>query len=280
MFFGAVGFVLLIACANVANLLLAARGFPQVGIPVLRGREFGEADMNSPAPVIIINETLARRHWPDRNPVGETMAKQARTQQIVGVVGDIREEGLDKDVEPTVYVPVAQMPDGLMKMVNGWFLTAWIVRTAGPMDLTAALRQAMKEADPQMPLASVRPLTQVISASYQAQQFMLLLMSLFAALALVLTAVGMYGMLSYQVSQRTNEIGIRIALGARPRDVLWLVVGQGLRLTFIGMLIGLAAAYGLTRLIANLLFGVSATDPVSNSSIEDFTSQLSLSLLL
>jgi putative ABC transport system permease protein len=145
------------------------------------------------------------------------------------------------------------------------------------MDLTAALRQAMKETDPQMPLASVRPLTQVISASYQAQQFMLLMMSLFAALALVLTAVGMYGMLSYQVSQRTNEIGIRIALGARPRDVLWLVVGQGLRLTFIGMLIGLAAAYGLTRLIANLLFGVSATDPVTFVAI---TSMLALVALM
>ncbi len=237
--------------------------FRALGMPVLRGREFGEADMNPPVPVIIINETLAHRHWSDRDPLGQQLALQGQKREIIGVVRDIKEMGLDQAVEPTVYLPVSQMPDGLMRAMNGWFLTSWIVRTAGPIDLTAALRQAVKDVDPQMPVASVRPLTQVISTSYQSRQFILLLMGIFAGFALVLTAVGIYGVLSYQVSQRTNEIGIRMALGAQTRDVLKLVIGQGMRLTLIGVVIGLGAAYGLTRLISNLLFGVTATDPTT-----------------
>jgi predicted permease len=237
--------------------------FRALGIPVSRGREFSEADHQASAPVVIINETLARRHWPDRHPIGEQITRQGQQQQIVGVARDIKEIGLDKEVEPTVYLPVSQVSDGLMRMMNGWFLTSWIVRTSGPIDLADVLRQAVKEADPQMPLANVRPLTQIISASYASRQFMLLVMGIFGSLALLLTAVGIYGVLSYQVSQRTNEIGIRMALGAEPRDVLKLVVGQGMRLALAGVAIGLIASYGLTRLIANLLFDVSPTDPAT-----------------
>jgi predicted permease len=237
--------------------------FRALKIPIVSGREFSDADSQTSALVVIANETLARRFWPDHDAVGEHISRQSNALQIVGVAGDVREMALDQAVEPTIYIPAAQMPDGLMAAMNRWFLTSWIVRATGPVDLTAALQQAMKEADPQMPIANVRPMTQVIASSVASQQFILLLMGVFAGLALVLTAVGIYGVLSYQVSQRTNEIGIRMALGAGAGDVLRLIVSQGLRLTLIGVAIGAAAAYGLTRLIAHLLFGVSATDPVT-----------------
>jgi predicted permease len=237
--------------------------FRALGFSLERGRGFSEADTSTSPAVAIINATLARRYWPDGDPLGRQLSSQGKLWQVVGVATDIKEIGLDQPVEPTVYVPVPQMPNGLMGAMNQWFLTAWIVRTAGPIDLTTALRQAMREVDPQIPLANVRSMTQVINASVASQEFMLLLMGVFGGLALLLTAVGIYGVLSYQVSQRTNEIGIRMALGASARDVLRLVVGQGLRLTLIGVAIGLAAAYGLTRLIAHLLFGVSATDPMT-----------------
>jgi predicted permease len=244
--------------------------FRALGIPMLRGRDFSQTDIPSSMPVIIINDHLARRYWPDRDPLGASIPWQGARRQIVGVVGDLREIGLDRDVEPTVYVPVPQMPEGLAMAMNRWFLTSWIVRTAGPVDLAAALRQAVKEIDPQMPLTNVRPLTQVISASLASRQFILVMMGVFASLALVLTAVGLYGVLSYQVSQRTNEIGIRMALGAQPRDVLRLVVGQGMGLVIIGMAIGLAAAFWVSRLLTGMLFDVTPTDPATFAGVSSF----------
>jgi putative ABC transport system permease protein len=142
-----------------------------------------------------------------------------------------------------------------------WFLTSWIVRTDGPVDLSAALRNAVKEIDPQIPVARIRPLNDVISASVSSEHFLMMLMGGFAGLALVLTAVGIYGVLSYQVSQRTQEIGIRMALGASSRDVLKLIVGQGIRLAVAGVAVGLIASYFSTRLMESLLFGVSTRDP-------------------
>jgi putative ABC transport system permease protein len=236
--------------------------FRTLKIPILTGREFSEADSQASPLVAIVNETLAQRYWHGRDAEGEQISRQGKALQVVGVAGDVREMALDQVVEPTIYIPTAQMPDGLMVAMNRWFLTSWIVRATGPIDLTAAMHEAMREADPQMPLANVRPMSQVINASVASQQFILLLMGVFAGLALMLTVVGIYGVLSYQVSQRTNEIGIRMALGAGVSDVLKLVVGHGLRLTLTGVAIGVLAAYGLTRLIAHLLFGVSATDPV------------------
>ncbi len=236
--------------------------FRTLNIPLLRGRAFAETDVQGSLPVLIINETLARRFWPDRDPVGEQVALNTQKRQIVGVVKDIREMGLNQPVAPTVYMPTPQLPDAMMAATNNWFLTSWIVRTKEPLDINTALRNAVREVDPQLPVANIRPMTQVVSASIATQRFITTLMGVFAALALALTAVGLYGTLSYQVSQRTHEIGIRMALGAQARDVFKLIVGQGLRLALIGVAAGLLGAFAVTRVMESLLYGVSATDPL------------------
>jgi len=241
--------------------------FDTLGISLIDGRAFADTDTQASPPVAIVNETLARNYYPERPPVGSQLSTQNKSLQIVGVARDIKEMGLDQSVEPTLYIPIPQIGDGLMSAMNRWFLTAWMIRTSGPIDLTAALRDAVRDVDPQLPIASVRPMTQVINATMSSRQFVLLLMGVFAGLALALTAVGLYGVLSYQVSQRTNEIGVRMALGAQPRDVLKMVIGKGMTLALVGVALGLVAAFALTRLIASWLFGVSATDPLMFAGI-------------
>ncbi|HEX8145573.1 MAG TPA: ABC transporter permease [Pyrinomonadaceae bacterium] len=237
--------------------------FRVMGVSTLGGRTFTGDDMRSDTRGVIVNERLARLYWPGGDPLGHELNFENQRWQIVGVVSDIREKGLDKPVEPTLYVPMSRISDAMTVSMNRWFLTTWLVRTSGPVELAAAFRGAVREADPNMPVATVRPMGEVISASVTSQRFVVLLMGVFAGLALLLTTVGLYGVLSYQVSQRTHEIGLRMALGARPRDVMKLVVGQGVLLTLAGICLGLAGAFAGTRLISGLLFGVSATDPAT-----------------
>jgi putative ABC transport system permease protein len=240
--------------------------FRVLGIPVLHGREFSDSDTQGSGAVVIINQTLKDRYWANRDPTGEVLSPGGK-QQIVGVVRDIREIRLDQPAAPTIYIPMPQVSNGLTVMMNGWFPSSWMVRTSQPIDLASALRAAVKESDPQMPIANVRTLAQVIDGTLQSRQFVLLLMTIFAGMALLLTAVGIYGVLSYQVGQRTNEIGIRMALGAQRLDVLRLVLRQGLMLAVIGVTIGLAGATALTRLMTSLLFGVTATDVFAFASV-------------
>jgi putative ABC transport system permease protein len=236
--------------------------FRAMGIPLLSGRAFTDEDHDGP-PAIIINQTLARRFWPNENPIGKRI-KQGGQQSpypwrtIVGVAGDVRHSGFETDIMPEIFVPYLDMRKPLM---NALFL---VVRTnSEPMSLVAAVRAAVAALDPDQAVSSIRTLEERVALSVAERRFNMLLLGLFSAIALVLAAVGIYSVMAYSVTQRTHEIGIRMALGAQTRDVLKLVVGQGMVLALIGVVIGLGAALGLTRLMSSLLFEVSATDPLT-----------------
>jgi putative ABC transport system permease protein len=234
--------------------------FRAIRIPLVRGRYFTEQDALGTQRVAIINETLARRIWPNEDAVGKRITFFAPQgledwRVIVGVVGDVRHHGLSSETKPEIYVPQYQTPVATMTMV---------LRTTGdPQTVIAALREAVRSLDQDQPLFNIRSLEQLRSGSVASQRFSMLLLGLFAAVALLLAALGIYGVISYAVTQRTREIGVRIALGAQVKDVLKLVVKQGMTLALIGVLIGLGGALALTQLMKTLLFGVSATDPLT-----------------
>ncbi len=242
--------------------------FRVLDIPLARGRTFEEGDMQTTAPVIVINEALAKLFWQGDDPLGQTVSLGSNLQpQIIGIVRDIKEQGLDQPVLPTLYLPVSQVPSPLMGSVNQWFLTSFIVKTQAPMELASLLKGIIAEADAQLPIAKLRALDEVVSDSLTEQRFLMSLMTSFGGLALLLTAIGIYGVLSYQVSQRTQEIGIRTALGAQRGDVLRLVIGQGMRLVAIGIGLGLLAALALTRYLESQLYEVTATDPLTFGAV-------------
>ncbi|HEX8091589.1 MAG TPA: FtsX-like permease family protein, partial [Blastocatellia bacterium] len=213
-----------------------------------------------------INDTMARRFWPDEDPIGQRISIGMSTDdeepalwEIVGIVGDVRHTSLDAEPAPEMYVPHSQ---------QSWpFLTLVIRTSSEPMAMAEAARAQVLALDKDQPVSSIRSMEGMVSASIAQPRFYLLLLGIFAALALVLAAVGVYGVLSYSVTQRLHEIGIRMALGARPLDVIRLVVGQGLMLSLIGVAIGLIGAYVFTRLMSSMLYGVSATDPVTFAAL-------------
>jgi putative ABC transport system permease protein len=227
--------------------------FRTARIPLLRGRAFTDADDADAAPVAIINETMAYRYW----PAGDALSKHIRMGrticEIVGVVGDVRHRWLDGDLTPEIYLPYPQEPESWLNFV---------VRTgADQKGLASALRNEFKNIDRDQPISEITTLAQLRSRSVAQPRFNTLLLGIFAVIALILAAVGIYGVISYSVTQRTHEIGIRMALGAQASDVLKLVVGKGMSLVLIGVAIGMLSSLALTRLIKALLFGVSATDP-------------------
>jgi predicted permease len=264
-----------------AGISVESRGvspdyFRTLGISLRRGRGLTDEDKQNAPAVVVVNEALVRRLFPDRDPLGAQVYIDKSFRQIVGVAADIREKGANLPATPTVYVPAPQVSDGMTVATARWFLTSWIVRTSGPVNLGAALRAALHEADPQLPVAKIRPMTEVVSASLTSQRFITTLMGGFAALALALTAVGLYGVLSYQVSQRTHEIGLRMALGAQARDVLKMVIRQGMILVLVGVGVGLACAVALTRIMSNFLFDVTVTDPATYAAIALLLTTVSL----
>jgi putative ABC transport system permease protein len=233
--------------------------FRTVGIPLIRGRDFAGADDLTTAPVVIINQAFARRLFSGEDPIGKRIKpginngyKASPMREIVGVVGDVRQYGLASAVGPEVYVPLAQSPLGSMNFV---------VHTAvEPLSLVGPVRQEMREMDKNLPFYGVKTFNQYLGQAFAQPRFLTLLLGLLAALALALAAVGLYGLVSYSASRRAHEIGIRIALGAERRDVLRLVVGQGLELTLMGVVIGTMGALALTRFLSSLLYGIKPTD--------------------
>jgi predicted permease len=241
-------------------------------IPAVRGRTFTLRDISTGPPVVIINETMAREYWPDGDPIGErliigrTIMREFADEperQIVGVVGDVRDAGLNNDPQTRMYVPQAQLSDAANALNLGLSPIAWVVRTQGsPAALTERIQTELRQASG-LPLASVTPMEEVVSNSLSRQKFNMWLMTVFGFTALLLAAIGIYGLMAYSVQQRTQEIGIRLALGARLDQVRNMLVAQGMVLAGVGVAIGLAAAYGLAQFISTFLFGVEAHDPLT-----------------
>jgi predicted permease len=250
---------------------VSAHYFTALRIPLRSGRLFQDQES---ARTVIVNEALARKYWPNANPLGQAILIGGAlgpdfdqgSVEIVGVVGNVREGGLNNDPPPVMYQLDSQIPDAAMKLVNGLESASVIVRTkpgVAPLSVSHAVQEALLAGDIQLPATGVRTMESLSLTSTAQQNFNLLLLSLFAALALLLATVGIYGVISYGVTQRTHEIGIRIALGARRTNVVGLVVGQGLALTLIGVGAGLAGAFALTRFLAKMLYGVRPTDTLT-----------------
>ncbi|HWC97667.1 MAG TPA: ABC transporter permease [Candidatus Sulfopaludibacter sp.] len=251
---------------------VSAHYFQVFRIPVLRGRSFTEADTGNAPRVVIINEKLANQYWPKQDPIGQVMVIgkglgpefEDPPRQVVGVVGNVRETGVADGEQAVMYVPQSQLPDGLTKLAHDLIPLAWGVRTAmDPMSLRAAVEREFRAVDPLMGVAQERSMEEVLSQAVSRQNFNMLLLSIFAAIAMLLAAIGIYGLMSYSVEQRTQEIGIRVALGASRGEMLGLIMRQGMKLAGIGVAVGLVIAYGVTKLLASLLFGIKSTDPVT-----------------
>ena len=238
--------------------------FQALGITLRGGRLFTNADSAKAPHVVLINETFQRRFFPAEDPLGKRLNLSSEREpdwnQIVGVVGDVKYNGLADDVQPAIYLVAEQSPM--------WGM-ALIVKTdvADPLSLTAAVRSEISKLDPELPVTRIATMEQRLSTAIAQPRFRTSLIALFAAIALALACIGIYGVISYSVAQRTHEIGIRMALGARRGDVLTLVLKGGLKLALMGVAIGIAGAFGFTRLIATLLFGVSATDATTFATV-------------
>ena len=236
--------------------------FATLGVPLKQGRLFTSADSEKSAPVVIVTEAFVRKYLSGREALGEHVQVSGVWSEVVGVVGDVKSY-VDQPPEPATFIPAAQASFGTSKLFEGWFPRSILVRTSGdPLRLSQPVREAVKSVDAGVPTGGIRSMDQVLSRSLALRSFLMALLSLFGALALVLASVGIYGVMAFAVSQRTREIGVRMALGARSRDVLRLILAEGLRLVLAGVALGLIAAFFLTRLLQGMIYGVSLHDPL------------------
>jgi putative ABC transport system permease protein len=229
-----------------------------------QGRYFDNRDNGQSMPVAIINETMARQYWPGENALGRRFKvgdpdSDVPWMEIVGIVGDVRQMGLDEPVKAEMYLPYQQITH------NPWFIPRDLaIRTTGDTsNLVSAVRQAIREVDPDQPVSNVATMAEVLGTEAAQRRMGMIMLVGFAGLALLLASLGIYGVLAYFVTQHTNEIGVRQALGATPRNILFLVLRKGMTLTLLGVVIGLGASFALTRLMSSLLFGVNASDPLT-----------------
>ena len=249
---------------GVADHCTATAGYFQaLGIPLVRGRMFDDRDTPDAPHVALISESLAQARWPGQDPIGHTiqfgnMDGDIRLLNVIGVVADIHENGLDAPPRPTVYVDLFQRPRPAT--------TLTMLSDANTQMVTTAARSILQEMNPEIP-ANFRTFQQVYSASLGSRRFNLILIAFFGIVALLLATAGVFGVMAYSVSRRTREIGVRVALGARSRDVLTMILGQGMRTILIGLTIGLVGSLALTRTLASFLFGISATDPLTFAGV-------------
>jgi putative ABC transport system permease protein len=232
--------------------------FDALKIPFLRGRNFTDQEVRQGAKVVIISDLLARQVFPNEEPLGKRLIMSFGKQpfEIVGIVGDIRHRGLESAPRPAMYMPVYERT-----------MTAVLRTKVDPSSLGAAVRKEVQTIDPDQPVADLKTMEQWLDTAVAEPRYRTGLIALFALVALILASTGIYGVMSYSVTQRTHEIGVRMALGARRFDVLKLVVRQGMGLVVVGVIIGLLAAVGLTRLMSSLLFGVTAKDPLTFGAV-------------
>lgn len=242
--------------ANANRQLVSPRYFTTLGIPLRAGRDFDERDSSKVPHVVIINETFAKKHFPNEDPLDRTLitGMGQLPSQIVGVVADVHSTNLNTPPEPDYFLPALQRPENF---------TSLLIRTEGdPAGATSLVRAALKDIDPDLPLLNPQPLTALIAQNVANRKLAMFLLAGFAGLALLLASIGVYSVMAYLVTQRTAEIGIRIALGASPENVMTMVLHQGLRLALVGIVVGLAAALSVTRLMQQALFGVQPHDPL------------------
>ena len=228
-----------------------------MGVPLLKGRLFNEQDAADAKGRVVINDTMARRHWPGQDPIGKRVriTWDDLEDEVIGVVGDVKHAGLDGEVRAMTYWPFQRYPYGTMTIA---------VRTAGEAtSVVNAIASVVRQMDPDLVFANVRTMEEVVARSVAERRLTMLLLTIFAGAALLLAAVGIYGVIAYSVTQRTQEIGIRMALGAQRGDVLRMIVGQAMALTAAGIAIGGIGAFLLTRLMTGLLFNVKPGDPLT-----------------
>jgi predicted permease len=237
-------------------------------IPLERGRFFNATDDEHSPGVAVIDASFARKYFPGQDPIGKrvNLGLLEMQPEIVGVLAHVEHWGLGsrghEQVEPQIYMPVWQVPDRFWPLLaNG---SQWVARTSGaPGGIAGGIREAQARVDSTSVIFAVQPMEEIVANSIAKQRLTMMLLSVFSGLALALSAVGIYGVISYLTGQRTHEIGIRVALGASAADVLRMILGEGMRITLIGVGVGLVAALGLTRLITKIIYGVSASDPLT-----------------
>jgi predicted permease len=240
-----------------ANALVSPEYFAAMGIPIVRGRAFNDTDVGDGPLVAVINETLARRHWPNRDPIGEQILWGGRRLTIAGVSRDVHIAALDAEVEPTIYGSIYQVESGATTSA------VFVLRNDGDPGVASAARAVIQSVDSGLPTFDIRPMTQVVGRSLAERRFTVAVVAVFASFALVLAVIGLYAVLSQAVVQRTQELGIRLALGATPWQLMTMVMRDGLRLVTAGLIIGGLAAVSTVRSMSVLLFGVNAIDPAA-----------------